>query len=91
MGVMAKKPPSPDQPEDASTGSAQPSDGEQKKRPLSRENTRYLALPVKLYELLEQYAADQSDEDTKRSISWAGRKAVRKFLEEEGYLGKPKE
>jgi hypothetical protein len=51
----------------------------------SRKNTRYVALPRKLHEALTDYARKHSDEDDTKSISWAARKAVRKFLIEEGY------
>lgn len=56
-----------------------------KKRPPSRERVRYVALPVALYQLLQQYAADHSDQDDAKSISWAARKGLRTFLESAGY------
>lgn len=59
------------------------------KRPPSRENTSYVALPKDLYKVLKRYADDHSDEDSKKSASWAARKAVRKFLTEEGYWPPP--
>ena len=52
-------------------------------------NYSLVAIPLALYEALSRYAEDKSDEDTDRSISWAGRKAVRQFLEEAGYWPPP--
>lgn len=74
LGVMAKKQNKP----------AATSDAEEQKRYPSRENTKYVALPINLYRALEQYAKDHSTEDDDKSISWAARVAVRKFLTEEG-------
>lgn len=84
MSRMTKKRPTP-QP------SPDPGSDEPKKRPPSREKTRYIALPKALHEALARYAKDHSDEDEDRSISWAGRKAVRDFLQREGYWPPPNE
>ena len=69
-----------------------PTDGngeEPKKRYPSREKTRYVALPLELYEALEGYAAKRSDEDDTRSVSWAARVAIRRFLVGEGLWPPP--
>ena len=67
-----------------------PQDDDKGKEPYpSRKNTRYAGLPVKLYAALARYAKDHSDEDEERSISWAARVAIRKFLSDEGYWPPP--
>ena len=58
--------------------------GERKRYP-SRENTRYVALPLALYEVLEVIGLEED-----RSISWLARKAVREFLERHGRMPSPK-
>ena len=58
----------------------QPESSPAPERPPSRENTRYIAIPLDLYEALQRFAESRSDEDDKKSISWAGRVAIRKFL-----------
>lgn len=68
---MAKKRP---------TGSDQPG----KKRYPSRENTKYVAIPLELHEALQAYADSRSDEDDKKSVTWAARVAIRKFLTDIG-------
>lgn len=81
MKSMAKKrtPPNPPEP---------PEEGPKKRYP-SRDRIRYVAVPVHLYELLEKYASDHSDQDTQRSVSWAARRVVRIGLEQEGYDTEP--
>ena len=73
MSAMAKKrkPPEPDE---------QPGNV-----PLSRKNTRYLAVPADLYDRLDKYRASKSDEDDDKSMSWAARHALRRFLESVGF------
>ncbi len=70
MGLMAKKKnppePTPDPPEPS-------------KRYPSRDNLRYVALPLDLYNYLVQYAAEHGSEDDTKSISWAARVAVRDY------------
>lgn len=83
MRIMPKRRPPP---------ADSPSPGDDpgpKKRPPSREKVRYVAIPVALYQLLEQYAADHSDQDDAKSISWAARKGLRTFLENAGYRLQP--
>jgi hypothetical protein len=58
------------------------------KRFPSRENTRYVGLPIHLYELVEQFAKDHSDEYDEKSISWAARILIHKALTAEGYMDK---
>ena len=57
--------------------------GGEKKRYPSRENTRYVAIPKALYEALEQYAKARSDEDERKSVSWAARVLIRRGLTDE--------
>jgi hypothetical protein len=79
MPVMAKRK-KPTEPEP--TPPLEPP--EEKRRPPSRENLRYVAIPLQLHQALEQYAKDHSNEDETKSISWAARVAIRKFLVAEG-------
>jgi hypothetical protein len=79
MPAMAKRKKKPD---DAVPEPIDPGAG--KKRYPSREKTRYVALPLDLYEVLEKYAKSRSDEDDQKSVSWAARVAVRRFLTGEG-------
>jgi hypothetical protein len=51
------------------------------KRYPSRENTRYVALPLSMYEILESLGAREE-----RSTSWIARKAIREFLERQKLL-----
>lgn len=81
MGAMAKR----------KSNSGGEGKGEGKKRYPSRENTRYLAVPRAIYEALERYARSRSDEDEAKSVSWAGRVAIRKFLTAEGFWPPPPE
>lgn len=63
-----------------------------KPRPPSRENTRYVAIPLGMYNGLAAYAKSRSDADDTKSVSWAGRVAIRRFLVENGInptTGKP--
>lgn len=74
--VMAKKKP--------------PTSGPKKRYP-SRDNYKSLSLSKELYEGLQAYAESRSTEDDKKSVSWAARAIVRKFLSEQGILPpKPK-
>lgn len=59
--------------------------GGKKKRYPSRENTRYLGVRLDIYEALQRYASDQSDDVETRSASWAARLALVQFLTEKGY------
>jgi hypothetical protein len=81
--TVAKKKPKPEPPT--------PPETEPPKRYPSRENVRYLGLPADLYAALERYARSKSDEDDSKSVSWAGRRAVRKFLVDEGFWPPPPE
>src|SRR5947208_1284074 len=76
--------------DDASQEPPMPPAGE-KKKPPSREKIRYLAIPLELHELLKRYADEHSDEDSRKSINWAARVAIRRFLQSEGYLGPKRE
>lgn len=69
----------------------QPNEDTGKPRYPSRENVKYVAIPKALHEALERYAESRSDEDDKKSTSWAGRVAIRKFLTEEGFWPPPAE
>jgi hypothetical protein len=61
------------------------------KRPPSREKLRYVALPLDLHAALVEYAADHSDEDDDKSISWAARVLLKKALTaEDRWPRKPK-
>lgn len=51
----------------------------------SRAKTRYIAVPEELHDALAAFAESRSDEDEKKSISWAARVALRKFLTSEGF------
>jgi predicted Zn-dependent protease len=66
----------------------QPTDDEPKRYP-SRDKVRYVAIPLELHEALDKYAKDNSDEDNVKSISWAARVAIRRFLRSEGLLPPP--
>lgn len=66
-------------------------EGQEPKRYPSRENVKYLAVPAELYEALARFAKSKSDEDDKKSVSWAGRVALRKFLTQEGFWPPPAE
>jgi hypothetical protein len=81
MGRMAKR--------KNTSGEGGPDEGKPKKRYPSREKTRYVALPRDLYAVLEQYAKSRSDEDDQKSVSWAARVAVRRFLSGEGLWPPP--
>ena len=81
MGLMAKR----KNKSDDAPSSDQPEEGK-RSRPPSRENTRYVGLPLTLYTALQKYAEDHSDEDTKKSASWAARVAIRRFLKDAGYI-----
>jgi len=61
------------------------SDEQQGGAPHSRKNTKYLGVPADLYEALDRYRVSKSDEDDEKSMSWAGRHALRKFLESVGF------
>ena len=50
----------------------------------SRKNTRYLAIPLSLHKIIEQYAKDHSKRYDKKSVSWAGRILLLKALTAEG-------
>ena len=65
-------------------GEGESGEGTPRKRYPSREKTRYVALPLDLYAVLEQFARSRSDEDDQKSVSWAARVAVRRFLTGEG-------
>lgn len=82
MSLMAKRANKPEQP-------AEPSPDDGPKRYPSRENTRYVGLSVELYELVKKYAADHSDADEEKSISWATKRLIRKALTAEGYIKPP--
>jgi len=56
---------------------------------LSRKNTKYIGIPAEMYEALDRYRLSKSDEDEEKSMSWAGRHAVRKFLESVGFWPPP--
>lgn len=71
LGMARKKPEASDKP---------------KKRPPSRDKLRNLVVPDDYYEGLAKYAERESDADTKRSVSWAGRVAIRRFLQSEGLI-----
>jgi hypothetical protein len=58
------------------------------KRYPSRDKIRYVGIPVELHEALEQYAQSRSDEDDVKSISWAARVCIRRFLTDEGFWPK---
>lgn len=79
-GMSKKKPPADEQPPDKKGG---------KKQYPSRANTKYLAVPKRYYEALEKYAAEHSDEDDEKSVSWAARVAIRAFLTEAGLWPPP--
>jgi hypothetical protein len=64
--------------------SGQPPEGGKKRHP-SREHIRYVALPLELHQALERYAESRSDEDDKKSVSWAARVAVRRSLTDQGF------
>jgi hypothetical protein len=53
------------------------------KRYPSRENTKYVGIPVKLWHRLKHYAEGHSTEWDEKSISWALRNLLAKALEEE--------
>jgi len=53
--------------------------------PLNRKNTKYVGLPIALYEALEAFADSRSSEFDKKSMQWAGRIAVSEFLREKGF------
>lgn len=88
MDLMAKRANKSDDPPEPAPDE-QPNDEASKRYP-SRENVRYLALPVELYEAIGRFAQAHSDEDEKRSISWAGRRLVRKALSDEGFWPPPR-
>jgi hypothetical protein len=73
MGLMSKKKPPEEPPE-----------GGGKKRYPSRENVRYVAVPLALHRALELYAEKHSNEDEKKSVSWAARVMIRRGLVGEG-------
>lgn len=50
----------------------------------SRTKTRYVAIPKDMHDALVRYAQSRSDEDDRKSVSWAARVAIRKFLTAEG-------
>lgn len=54
--------------------------------PPSRANLKYLAVPRAYYEALEEIAQESSTPDMEFSVAWAGRIALRRFLEQEGRL-----
>jgi hypothetical protein len=59
------------------------------KRFPSRENTRYVGIPLELYRALEKFAEAKSDQDDRKSVAWAARRAIRKMLTDEGLLPAP--
>jgi hypothetical protein len=66
-------------------------EGEGKKRYPSRENVRYIAVPLKYHEALERYAREHSNEDEKKSVSWAARVMLRLGLTGKGLWPLPPE
>lgn len=69
----------------ASMATEQSNSGADNRYP-SRKKTRYLAVPVHLYQAVEAYAKEHSRQDDEKSISWAARQLLRKALTD---LGKP--
>lgn len=61
----------------------------QRGQPDLASNTFQVGVPLELYEALRRYAQAHSDEDLTRSISWAGRRGLEKFLETEGFWPPP--
>lgn len=55
----------------------------------SREKTRYVGISLELHQALQRYADSRSDEDDQKSVNWTARRAIRKFLTEEGFLPPP--
>lgn len=55
----------------------------------SRAKIRYVGIPKEIHEALERYAQSRSDEDEEKSVSWAARHAIRKFLTGEGFWPPP--
>lgn len=84
MTVMAKR--KPKQPEAAGQTDQKPAPGAPgagKKYP-SRERVKYVGIPAAMYDELERYARDHSTEIDEKSISWAARLAIHRFLTAEG-------
>lgn len=80
---MARKRKQPEPPEDEPIA-AEASSSPPKRYP-SRDRTKYLAVPASLYEMVKAYAEAQSDEDGKKSISWAARRLLRLGAAAEGF------
>jgi hypothetical protein len=66
-----------------------PPGGPGKRRYPSREKVKYIAIPAEMHAALEKYALSRSDEDDQKSINWAGRVAIRRFLTQEGLWPPP--
>jgi hypothetical protein len=86
MSSMAKKKTPSQQPPSEEA----PDEGASKRYP-SRDKVRYVALPLNLHTVLEQYARDHSDEDDEKSISWAARVLLKKALTTEKRWPPPKD
>jgi hypothetical protein len=57
-----------------------------KKKYPSRANIQYVAIPLRFHDAPAEYARQHSDEDDEKSVSWAARVALRRFLTAEGLL-----
>lgn len=82
MTLMAERRKKPGKRAEGETPGKPPGAGG-KKYP-SREKVMYVGIPVAMYEALQRYARDHSDEVDEKSISWAARLAVHRFLVAEG-------